>query len=317
MLTLIKKMLHKQEEVERYRRQSVVLASFYNEIENDDKDLNDGISCVIFSMDRAIQLHALLGSLFARSSSPITTFVIYRSTDPEHEKAYKEVISIFADQPVYFVKQVERSTFDRQLLDVLEKIGTTKLFFLVDDILVTGDIDVDDLKKVNCERCVMSLRMGKNLRFCSMVNRSEPLPTFIDLDGKPQKDKICWKWSDGQYDWNYPLSVDGHVFLTKEIIAMTKNIHFDSPNTYEGNLQIFKPIFDLRYGLAYERSKILNIPCNKVQTDNNNGFGTMHQDDLLAKWQAGEQIDFKALYGFENTDVHQDVAFNFKKRNAK
>ncbi len=316
MFTSIKKILHKQEEAKYYRIQSATLASFYNESIIDTKDLKDGISCIIFSMDRAIQLHALLGSLFAKSSSPIPTFVIYRSTNPEHEKAYKEVISIFADQPVYFVKQVERSTFAKQLLDVLEKIQTTKLFFLVDDILVTEDIDVDNLKKVNCERYVMSLRMGKNLRFCSMINKPQPLPIFMPSP-QGQENKICWKWDKGRYDWNYPLSVDGHIFLTKEIIAMTKNIHFDSPNTYEGNLQIFKPIFDLRYGLAYERSKIFNIPCNKVQTDNNNGFGTMHQDDLLSRWQAGEQIDFEALYGFDNTDVHQDVAFNFKKRNAE
>jgi hypothetical protein len=309
------KILHKQE-IKYNLGQTDTLALFYDEVAKNDKNLKNGTSCIVFSMDRAIQLHALLGSLFENLSSPIPTFVIYRPTNPEHEKAYEDVISIFRDRPISFVKQTEKSAFRTKLLGILEKIETTKLFFLVDDILVTENINVSDLDTIDCQRYIFSLRLGENLNICYMAKKTQPLPKFLTL-GEKQKDKICWQWDKGLYDWGYPLSVDGHIFLTKEVLAMTKGISFNSPNTYEGNLQIFKPIFDQRYGMAYKKSKLFNIPCNKVQTDNDNEFGDMHQDDLLARWQAGEQIDFKAFYGFENTGVHQDAAFNFKKRNAK
>ncbi len=294
------------------RRQSDTFARFYNDTAADHRRLKEGTSCIIFSMDRAIQLHALLGSFFAKTSSPMPTYVSYRTTTAEHEKAYQEVMALFKHLPIRFVKQRVGPEFAPHLRKMIADIETDKMFFLVDDILFTEDVDVKDFKGIDAARYIFSLRHGANLSFSYMARSAQPLPEFAPMnDGK-----ISWRWSDGTFDWDYALSIDGHIFLTKEVAAMTDSIAFTSPNTYEAGLQIFDPIFGVRQGLAYKKSRLFNIPCNKVQTDNNNEFGEMHQDDLLAKWRAGEQIDYEALYGFPNIGVHQDVGFNFKKRNA-
>ena len=305
-----------QREIDFNDRQSRALASFYTAVKNDNRQLISGVSCIIFSMDRAIQLHALIGSLFDKLSTPIETYIMYRSTSPEHEKAYREVIELYENLPIHFIKQIDKPAFAPQLKKLLGEITTNKLFFLVDDILITENVNVDDLLKIECQKYVLSLRLGKHLTTCYTMQKPQRLPVFISSPDN-QTDKLCWNWSDGQYDWGCALSVDGHLFLTKEVLAMTENISFSAPNTFEGNLQIFKPIFDMRLGLAYGKSRLFNIPCNKVQNEITNFHGNFHQDDLLKKWNDGYQIDYRKLYGFKNNGVHQEVTYDFIKRNDR
>jgi len=108
-------------------------------------------------------------------------------------------------------------------------------------------------------------------------------------------------------DWNYPLSVDGHFFARREMAAMAALISFDAPNSFENQLQIFRPWFLNRYGIGYKKSKIMNIPCNRVQTEVNNLSGNIDAAEMLAQWQQGYQIDYKKLFGMINESVHQEI----------
>jgi ubiquinone/menaquinone biosynthesis C-methylase UbiE len=69
-----------------------------------------------------------------------------------------------------------------------------------------------------------------------------------------------------------------------------------------------------RYGLCYTKSRIINIPCNKVQIENSNTYGDIDQEFLLKKWEAGYQIDFRKFYGFVNQSAHQNVDFTLVPR---
>jgi hypothetical protein len=116
------------------------------------------------------------------------------------------------------------------------------------------------------------------------------------------------------YDWSYPLSIDGHFFSIQEIATMTKLIDFSAPNTYEDQLQKFRRFFLFRTGVGYKKSKIVNIPCNRVQEENKNIYGNVHQEYLLEQWQKGYQMDYQNLYGFNNISAHEEITFRFKKR---
>ena len=118
---------------------------------------------------------------------------------------------------------------------------------------------------------------------------------------------MVWRWADGKLDWNYPLSVDGHFFARREIAAMASLISFGAPNSFEDQLQIFKPLFDRRYGIGYKKSRMVNVPCNRVQQEINNLSGNTHPDELLARWQNGFQIDYKKIYGTSNESAHQEL----------
>lgn len=272
--------------------------------------------CIVFSMDRALQLHALLSSYFEKVDPPIPVHVLYRTSSSVHKKSYEEVFSLFDDSQVSAVYQESKDSFKNQFIAILESIRAEKIFFLVDDIVFIEDIDIFDFVKFDVRTTVPSLRMGANLKRAYTTQKDQKLPKFIP-DAISDKDKLCWIWKNGELDWTYPLSVDGNLFLTREIIVLAKNTMFNSPNTFEGNLQKYIKYFKYRYGICYKKSKIVNIPINKVQTDYDNIHGTIHQDHLLDQWNHGMQVDYRALYGFINESAQQEIEITYIKRNNK
>ena len=155
--------------------------------------------------------------------------------------------------------------------------------------------------------------MGQNLTRCYVLQMPQPQPAFFPV-GENSSDKIIWRWSDGTLDWNYPLSVDGHFFARREITAMASLLAFSAPNSFEDQLQIFKPLFERRYGVGYRTSRMVNIPCNRVQQEINNISGSMHPDELLSKWRDGYQIDYRKLYGINNESAHQELPLTLIRR---
>lgn len=269
------------------------------------------VCCIIFSMDRAIQLHALLCGYFEKMSTALPVYVLYRATHEGHRAAYDEVFSMFGDKvlPVY----QEKKAFRAQLIDLLERADSEKIFFLVDDIMFTEHVDMERLLSINDRMYVPCLRLGRHLKRCYTQQLDQPLPLFAE-NLSPADDLLTWRWAEGALDWGYPLSVDGNIFYRDEILALAKNVDFSNPNQFEGHLQIFSELYNFRYGVCFEKSSIVNIPVNRVQSEYRNVHGDIHQDDLLGKWNEGYCIDYRALYGFVNESAHQEVSIGFVRR---
>ena len=269
--------------------------------------------CIVFSKDRALQLHALISSYLGKVASPVPLHILYHTSTPSHRKAYDEVRELFSNNDISFTKQDDSNSFRSNLISLLKSVHSEKIFFLVDDVLFVEDFDIKDLVKFDTDKFVPTLRMGLNLKKCYTVQKDQPLPKLIPNIVK-DKDKITWQWDQGVYDWSYPLSLDGHFFSTQEIATMIQLTDFSAPNTLEDQLQKFRRFFLFRKGIAYKKSRIVNIPCNKVQIENKNLYGDLHQDFLLEQWQQGYQMDFRGLYGFMNESAHQEIPFRFIKR---
>jgi len=268
---------------------------------------------IVFSKDRALQLHALISSYLEKVTSPVPIHILYQTSTPSHQKAYEEVIKIFTNNNVSFTKQDSNNSFRSNLISLLKSVHSEKIFFLVDDVLFIEDFDIQDFVKFDTDKFVPTLRMGLNLKKCYTVQKEQSLPELIP-DIVKDKDKITWKWDHGIYDWSYPLSLDGHFFSTQEIAIIIQLTEFSAPNTLEDQLQKFRRFFLFRMGVSYRKSKIVNVPCNKVQIENKNLYGDLHQDFLLEQWQQGYQMDFRGLYGFINESAHQEIPFRFIKR---
>ncbi len=271
-------------------------------------------SCLVFSKDRAMQLHALLSSYFEMVCNPVPVNVLYQVSTPGHNDAYKELAHMFIGYPVAFQKQHDNK-FKEDLVAILSKQKNDKIFFLVDDIIFIEKIDLKTYTSFNTNIFVPSLRLGKNLNFCYTQRQKQPLPNWLN-DSQCPSEFLSWNWQNGKFDWAYPLSVDGHLFDRGEILAMTQLLDFTAPNTYEMALQQFVDIFATRIGVAYRKSVVVNIPWNKVQSEHDNLSGNIHQDFLLEKWQAGKQINYQQLYGLCNRSAHQEVSLTLTKRGA-
>lgn len=278
-----------------------------------DKSGKYPAECIVFSKNRALQLHALLTTYYEKVAAPVPLYVLYQTTDLSHQKAYEEISSLFTDRQISFIKQGTDYSFRKDLLSLLGSLTAEKVFFLVDDVLFIEDFGIKDFVKFDNDKFVPTLRMGLNLKKCYTVQKEQPLPELMEnvID---DKDKIVWKWNQGVHDWSYPVSLDGHFFSTQEITAMIQLLEFSAPNTLEDQLQKFRRFFSFRLGVAYKKSRIVNIPCNKVQEENKNLYGNIHQDFLLEQWQKGYQMDYQQLYGFNNTSAHQEIIFDFIKR---
>ncbi|HDQ02966.1 MAG TPA: hypothetical protein ENN23_00045 [Deltaproteobacteria bacterium] len=273
------------------------------------------VECVIFSKDRALQLHALLCSYLEKVDHPPPVYVLYHASTDAHQKAYEDVMELFDGAKIVFLRQSSSRSFREDVIGLLKSLQAEKVFFLVDDIVFTESVDIADFVKFSTDEFVPTLRMGANLSECFTLQKEQPQPRFISHPQADQ-DKIVWRWDQGVYDWNYPLSLDGHLFSTREVIIMTDFISFHAPNSYESNLQRFRWLFLNRLGVAYGKSKIVNLACNKVQTENDNLCGDVHQDYLLEQWQKGFQIDYRMLYGFDNKSAHENITFNLVQRSG-
>ena len=257
-------------------------------------------SVVIFSKDRPLQLEALIKSLsyFCDSSPPVD--IIYNSSDEKFEDAYKKLF--YEKNDLIRSVHSDKDGFKATLLKTLKSSSERKIFFLVDDIIFKKHFKIEDFLKFGRE-FVPSLRMGLHLKRSYTQNRDQAKPHLT----KGDPDFYTWKFKEGKLDWGYPLSVDGHIFYRDEIILMTEALDFKAPNSYEAKLQKFNKFFKKRYGVCHKVSVTLNIPCNKVQVENENIFGSHHQDDLL-KVFSEKMIDIEAYENFENESCHQEVS---------
>ncbi len=261
-------------------------------------------SCIIFSKDRALQLHSLLCSFREMVKTPVKLYVLYASSSKNHSNAYNQLFGVH--QP--YLKQVIRQiNFRDQVLELLRGIDTSRLFFLVDDIVITREISLDCFAELSSHAFVPSLRMAPHLQYCYTMGQEQPVPANVKgiiLN----EDLFCWRWSEGRFDWNYPLSLDGHIFDTIEIKTIIENCSFKAPNSLENSLQKFKSIFLHRLGVCWNEARIINIPLNKVQFEIENICGNIHQDQLLDTWEKGFAIDHKKLLNFKNRSAHQEIA---------
>jgi hypothetical protein len=216
------------------------------------------VECIVFSKDRALQLHALLASSLEKVTPQVPFHVLYHASTQAHQRAYEEVRELFPRTGISFHKQASDGSFRDDLMRLLQAICSERMFFLVDDIVFTEDFDVTDFANLDTDTFVPTLRMGLNLKKCYTLQAEQPLPP---LTPGPTKETMTWTWGDGRYDWSYPLSVDGHFFSTHEMTTLVRLIDFSAPNTLEDQLQKFRRFFLSRTGICYRKSRSSTYPA--------------------------------------------------------
>lgn len=292
-----------------YALSLIVFFYLYKAFSSKRKLNNEEIPFIIFSKDRSIQLHALLSSIFYYVSGPFNVWVLYSTEEGQHDHSYEQLINEFEEKKnINFYKQ--GNSFSDDLIQIVKGLDTERIFFLVDDIIFKRHIDLKDLNDINIDSEVFSLRHGNHLNYSYVVSKMQKLPEFKNKD----KHFLTWNWSEGELDWAYPLSVDGHLFNTSDVLFWVSNLKFNSPNSFEHSMQYLIRYYIRLKGVCYNQSVIFNNPCNKVQSEVVNIHGTMHQSELLKLWNEGYIIDFKTLEGYNNSSVHEEVNFTLKKR---
>ncbi len=277
----------------------------------DDGRAEKGLSCLLFSRDRAMQLEGLLRSMETHCDPFPAVKILCKATDPRHRQSYDEVLRAYRHLPVTLQAEVD---FREDLRLLIRSIATKRMFFLVDDIIFIRPCNFSRLDPLDRSTTIFSMRLGRNLSRCGIQDRQQDLPPLKPCPGAPEVYR--WIWNEGQFDWGYPLSVDGNIFATAEVEAMADTLDYRSPNTLELSMQTLRNQFAGMQGACFELSCIVNVPANRVQNDVQNPCGDSSAREMLEKWQQGYRIAVERTYGMLNTSVHEDVILEYVKNQA-
>jgi hypothetical protein len=268
-------------------------------------------SVLVFSKDRPMQLHALLASVSARLTGVHALTVLYAASDRHYLNAYLEVEERHAGPQVEFLPQAQFASFRSALREMLASVHTATLAFLVDDIICLRPCDISELAALADHQTVPSLRLGRNCLFSYTQDRAVNLPASLS----PLNHSLWqWRYGDGDAHWGYPLSVDGHVFLTTEFRALAGPLLYGAPNSFENALQVYRQDFAGRRGICYEQSRVVSLPYNQVQGEVENLHGSLDAQWFLQQWTQGRELDWQAMAEHDVHGVHQELPLVLRNR---
>ena len=114
---------------------------------------------VLFSRDRALQLHALLQSWFAQADGTARLVILWTANDAAHAQSYRELQQLWQGR----VEWVREADFRSDLLSILTAAQETHLFFLTDDAVVLRPFRLSQLLLPDPDRRIASLTHGPEL----------------------------------------------------------------------------------------------------------------------------------------------------------
>lgn len=151
--------------------------------------------------------------------------------------------------------------------------------------------------------------MGKNISQSYTARIDCPLPPVRHYD----ENVILWNFNDSyptSSEWGYLNTVDMTLYRKRDVQDVFVNLSFSSPNTLEaawachgiGNSK------SPSQGLCYNKSKIVNIPLNLVQTDWQTATHMKYSvEELLWLFMIGFRIDPQRYHAIEHSAPHTEV----------
>ena len=131
---------------------------------------------------------------------------------------------------------------------------------------------------------------------------------------KKKGNLLYWPyWSGGEY-WSYPFSVDGNIYARRELLFLINHVDFHGPNSFEANMNRYRFVMRLKFGVCFKKSVLFNNPANRVQFELPNKCGVISPYLLLDKFNKGYEIDFEAHDSINNNSPHYEASITFKKR---
>lgn len=263
------------------------------------------INIILFSKNRAMQLELFIRSFnkYVKNHNDYIINILYTFTDDNFKKGYDKLINMKHTN----VNYIKEKSFRIDLINLI-MINNKYTVFFVDDIIFKNHIDFYDdqmniFKKDKNILC-RSLRLHPNLTYCYAMG--------IDIKNQPHfYDNNIFYWKNQQGDYGYPMSVDGHIFRTDDILPIIKKIPFNNPNSFEGYMVINS--LKLPKMICYVNSIVVNNPCNIVQTNNPNFHGNEDINDLNNNFLNGYIISLDNIDGLKNISCHQEIKIILEK----
>jgi hypothetical protein len=259
---------------------------------------------LIFSKDRSCQLELLLRSIktYFNGWERYTFNILFKYSSESFKQGYDK---LKIEHPEF--NYIQETNFKADVIRILSKDRPYTMFGVDDDVFKEPfDPGCNEVKLLSSEDKLvcLSLRMHPRIAYCYTENVETPAPSFVQIN------PYIWEWWGLPGDWGYTQSIDFSVFRTEEILPKCHSLPYQNPNTFEGVLSaqpIHRP-----WMTCFEKSKIVNIPANKVQTVNGNRCGNTSAELLNTMYLTGYKIDLTNIMGFKNISAHQDISLKLR-----
>lgn len=274
---------------------------------------NYAVDLIVFSKDRPLQLYAFLESLTNNAKGFHDISVLCHAKNERIARAYDEVQQKFPHVDFVFQsRENPRGDFKQLLCSLVDHSHASYIIFAVDDIIVTDSFDIQECAQLLAQTKAYGfyLRLGKEISGCFMERRETGLPHLYPVQGGVG---FLWQFDTGTGDWRYPNTVDMTLYPKTTVVQACHGLQYHSPNTFEG---VWCGRVNLKAsGLCFEKSKMINIPMNLVQTDwKNLATNSFSADQLLELFEKGLKIDVAALHKCPHKSPHVDMVPTFVKR---
>lgn len=268
-------------------------------IKSNKNNLN-GLSIIIFSKDRPMQLDGLLRSIFENIEGNYQLIIQWNSTSKEYDKAYNE---IFENYSKIIYKTIKEKQFKSDLIDTIEETEFSRLMFLVDDILFVNKFNISWLNTINLKKVVPSIRLWSGINYTQPSNSNSPAPEISKFSIKPWR---YFSWIESNGYWSMPLSIDGNIFDKNEIIFLLNKVEFKAPNSLEKALGPYRFIYKRRKGICLDNPIILNFAFNRVNVENTDfACGEDYSSEkLLELWKENQRIDINKMKEIDSNSCH-------------
>jgi hypothetical protein len=305
-VVLSKKSALEKEAAAHAKECATLAAQYQKQVYSNVGEVADGILCVLFSKDRAMQVHALLFSYFHHVQPAVPVVVLYTCSTEAHYQSYNVLQEDCKHLPVQFIKE---QNFRTDLLQIIRSSTLGRIFFMTDDGIFKEPVNLNEVLSYHPVDYIFSLRLGSDFTFCYSHNKPQQVPAVNWQDS----DVHQWEWHQMPHspDWSYPLSVDATFFCRLELLMLLESTQFSSPNSLEAKLQQYQQLFIYRKGVCFTHTKYVNIPCNLVQQEYKNvTTGLFDTGELLDHFLKGERINWQVLTG-KNARTVQLTQFEF------
>lgn len=219
---------------------------------------NHTLAIIIFSKDRAMQLHACITSLkkYAQHCDQADIFVLYKTKKYQYQ--YDQLSVEFNE--ISFVRETNLVEQTQKIL-----LSYNTVMFVVDDTLFYRNFDFAVcLHHLFSHNKILgfSLRLGRNVNWFHIRNVSMKQPEFQ----KTNDNCFYFKWPGADIDFGYPLEISSSIYRSKDIASLLKGIRGD-PGDIEGHLSRKKRLFiqSRNYLLCFSKSVAFATPVNIVR----------------------------------------------------
>lgn len=259
----------------------------------------------VFSFNRPAQLDLFMRSYAKNMLDAHPINVIYKHSSPLAKEGYAILKKDFPMHNYICENDLTDSFKDLVVDTVADKNNFTTFF--VDDIIFINPVKLEGSSK-------LKIMQERDDILCTSL-RLYPGIDYSQIRGMPIKspeldENLIWDYSNSQSYWGYPMSVDGHVFRTKDIKNLIKSLDFKNPNTFESALSN-NPLTQPNM-ICFPNAILVNNPANKVQTVYaNNPSLNISVDELNAKYVAGKRIDMVPFQGISPKSCHEEKVYSF------